>query len=385
MANVSSEREIMLRLNKAFGHVTVAEDAVMSHAERGDISETTGSFRESEASLGYDKEDDGTVVDKCNESGGEKREPIMGGAGTPGDGTVAADNDDEKGDDKTRPKYKCEKCHQWIPLGRELFLHDQMHHGGQFSCSECDLVLADMASLNEHRLLHHSQQRQRRKKKIRQCQFCPRIFNFQHMVDRHVLSEHPEHAESLTVADGNGDVMRCCDECGQTFATSALLTYHIKRQHRIYSKFSNHDPRPCPLCQTYSRSLLTHMKARHPTAPRYQCRYCPEMFAKLRTRKTHAEKMHRCHRCKYCGQEVPSHAHLLRHLPLCTAAPDSHRQAWSRKIKDAHSRIYNCSHCERKFAAMNRLRRHEKEEHGVYQELQCHICHKTFATNCSFK
>jgi KRAB domain-containing zinc finger protein len=271
--------------------------------------------------------------------------------------------------------FKCNKCDALLAYGEEIDLHMEAHLKAckDYACDKCNKSFIDEKQLIKHEKSHN------KPKKIEQCKFCTRIYNFQHLVDKHIIREH--------LAESGLDVQALpCEQCEERFATEALLNYHKKRSHRRRCRRdSDTAETPCPLCQTVTSSIVEHMKSAHPTSPAYQCRYCPAMFVKIRTRKTHVEKQHRRVVCKYCGRHEPSHDALLKHLPLCAQAPKEHRDAWARKIKDSHTRVYNCSHCDLKFRALNHLRKHEKDVHGTYQMLQCHICLKKMSSSCAFK
>ena len=335
-----SENEKLLKINKAFGHITVQEDAIMS--------------------LENEKNNEEEVEVEVTQN--------------------SKNNTNNSGNHSLPFKFTCEKCNLSLTYGEELEQHIQSHYQAEkkFICTKCSKTFLNADDLKRHEATHTSKEKKKHQK-IEQCRFCDKIYNFQHLVDMHVIREHlHESGYDLQALD--------CDECEEKFATGALLNYHKKRSHVKGRRVkSYHEPKACPLCQTVTQSLANHMKSEHPDSPAYQCMYCSEMFVKLRTRKTHIEKHHRQVSCKYCTKEVENHEMLMKHLPLCERAPQTHREAWSRKIKDAHTRIYNCTHCKLKFKALNHLRKHEKEVHGTYQELQCHICLKKIPSNCAFK
>ena len=282
--SVLSEPEKLLKINQAFGHVTVTEDAIISRDEekqREDLEESLDRIEEAVSVIQSSVKPDRNLGEDVGLSDAQiPSEPVdktvensvMGPTDGAGDGTK-----------NSTFRVKCEQCDKSLKLS-EIKTHQEQHEVVKlkFKCDLCLKSFLNRTDLNTHKKKDHKQ-----KRKIEQCKFCERIFAFQHLVDKHIIQEHLEESGWKL------DAFHCVG-CEEKFATETLLNYHQKRSHfgKVVSTVF-HEPKPCPLCQTMSTTLVEHMKEKHPTVQYFKCRFCPEVFTKDRTRKSHVDKCHR--------------------------------------------------------------------------------------------
>ncbi|XP_056224846.1 zinc finger protein 502-like [Seriola aureovittata] len=153
-----------------------------------------------------------------------------------------------------------------------------------------------------------------------------------------------------------------CSYCGKSFSTVAGLNCHT-------TLHTGDRPFKCDVCNktfAHMSSLSVHRWVHVADKP-HKCDVCPKAFGLKAQLKAHS-KVHtgrdRYH-CNICGKSVYDLRSLTRH-----------------KATHSGERRYGCEVCGKRFKILGTLKSHEKIHTVRDRPYLCHICCKTFLSNC---
>ncbi|XP_029382746.1 zinc finger protein 502-like [Echeneis naucrates] len=177
-----------------------------------------------------------------------------------------------------------------------------------------------------------------------------------------VCGERSESVEELKKHLRKYQKTHDCSECGKSFSSVAGLTSHASL-HTGSRRFK------CDVCNKtfkYMSGLSVHHWVHVADKP-HKCDICPKAFGLKAQLKAHT-KVHtgreRFH-CHICGKSVYDLRSLTRH-----------------KATHSGERRYGCEVCGKRFKILGTLKSHEKIHTVRDRPYLCHICCKTFLSNC---
>ncbi len=258
------------------------------------------------------------------------------------DGVLEQQSEDEAGlaeKEKERSSSdsqsdRAEMCHlcdkSFICLRQHI---ENMHEkAGELLCEICSEKFPTKTRLRAHMRKHDSGA-------LKQCDHC------QQLVKERKLSAHMTKCRKA----------RVCNYCETEFPSIRELHNHKRREH-----YSIPDKGECDICGAYVNNVTDHKLRVHQKAFARQCDVCSAVVSSQRALKYHMLVKHsdkELAACPTCGTRFPKEA-LARHEARC-------------------SKVRVCNFCDAKFASVNELQNHKRQEHtgGAPQKLRrCDVC-----------
>ncbi|KAM9836858.1 uncharacterized protein ACBR49_019272 [Aulostomus maculatus] len=179
-----------------------------------------------------------------------------------------------------------------------------------------------------------------------------------------------------------------CGVCGETFPTVDELKCHLRTYQQTH------------ICSYCGKSFLTlnglksHTTLHTGNRP-YKCDVCHKGFVHMSSLSVHrwvhvVEKPHKCDICqKAFGLKAQLRAHAKAHTGqdkyhcnICGKAFYDMRSLTRHKVTHSGERRYGCEVCGKRFKLPDTLKSHEKIHTSRDRPYLCHICCKTFLSNC---
>ncbi|CAJ1048323.1 zinc finger protein 567-like [Xyrichtys novacula] len=207
------------------------------------------------------------------------------------------------------------------------------------------------------------------------CKVCGVWYNVQSSLIKHAWT-HVDEAASV------------CGLCGQQFESVDQLKDHLRTYQKTYN---------CSYC---GKSFLTVAGLqRHTTLHTgerpYKCDVCSKTFAQTHALRLHrwvhaADKPHKCDICqKAFGLKATLRAHRMTHTRkdgyqcnICGKTLRDVRSLARHKTTHSGERRYGCGVCGKRFKLAYTLKAHEKTHTRRERLFLCHICCKSFFSNC---
>ncbi|XP_055918365.1 zinc finger protein 729-like [Eupeodes corollae] len=238
---------------------------------------------------------------------------------------------------------------------RGLFVdHINVHNNPEyFKCTECGKILSDRICLHKHIISFH----QTEELKTFQCDYCPKKFAKQYLLDQHSVKHVPENEFTFI-----------CSECKKGFPTNATLKAHLKQVHTtMYDRM-------CEICAklirgkaAFKRHVEEHEGIVH---PQVQCTQCGAWLKDKRNLRKHVVTQHlnddKNYSCDVCGKKAPSKGALQSHM----------------RYVHQLSRIFKCTFCEKSFKKTDHLKEHMATHTGEVL-YTCPYCPTTFNSRCN--
>ncbi|XP_055691462.1 zinc finger protein 91-like [Lutzomyia longipalpis] len=169
---------------------------------------------------------------------------------------------------------KCESCSEKFTSTYHLYRHERSSHdtGKMYPCSQCHEVLPSGTLLRIHERRHQ----------VFPCEVCDKVLRSQLALREHQFSHTGEQPYS-------------CQECGKSFRYSTSLLEHQKTHRGVRKYKCSH----CDKSFTRSNMLKEHERIHTKERP-YRCHICPAKFTQSNSLKKHIRTAHIS--CKNCGQ-----------------------------------------------------------------------------------
>lgn len=146
-------------------------------------------------------------------------------------------------------------------------------------------------------------------------------------------------------------------------------------KERPKPKRTNYKQSVCRLCGITVGHMKEHMLEMHRDAKPYKCKLCDKTFRKkyyvLKHQQAHRHRVVVCELCdkKFSWIET-FHSHMLMCHPTdkpktlsCRYCPSTFRYTQDLNVHEQLHEAYDCKHCERTFASIQKLCSHHKEIH----------------------
>ncbi|XP_064632689.1 uncharacterized protein LOC135491004 isoform X1 [Lineus longissimus] len=212
-------------------------------------------------------------------------------------------------------------------------------------CNECGKLLQTKEGVVKHKRWHYNEKKRMSSgvipcpycsKTVRACKFC----------------QHLETHENTK--------QYCCEICKKRFKIKCALTMHMKI-HSDVREFT------CPECgQEFRHKAHMQSHLRRHTGDLFECQLCERTFTIKTNLKIHLRKRHPEHQkaeiytCKFCCEEFMRLTDLNRHIDVehmsSSKAGDSDRI--DKPTTSLDGRLFECNHCNKKFAKKYYLRKH---------------------------
>ncbi|XP_071449251.1 uncharacterized protein [Hetaerina americana] len=191
-----------------------------------------------------------------------------------------------------KKKHQCQQCPKGFQCERDLGRH-MLTHGGekQHKCEICSRGFSQKKNLKRHMLLHNG-------KWLHKCEICSKGFHHKQHLEGHMLTHTGERPHK-------------CDVCEKAFT----LKQHLKDHMVIHSGEKPHKCELCPKAFTLKQQLKEHMLI-HSGTRSHKCEVCSKAF----THKQHLERhmlIHtgeRPHVCGICSKSFTRKEHLEGHM-----------------------------------------------------------------------
>ncbi|XP_071315959.1 uncharacterized protein [Trachinotus anak] len=179
-----------------------------------------------------------------------------------------------------------------------------------------------------------------------------------------------------------------CGVCGEHFQSVEELKRHLRK----YLK--THDCSYCGKSFSSITGLNCHTTLHTGDRP-FKCDICNKTFAHMSSLSVHrwvhvADKPHKCDICpKAFGLKAQLKAHTKvhtgrdrYHCHICGKSVYDLRSLTRHKATHSGERRYGCEVCGKRFKILGTLKSHEKIHTVRDRPYLCHICCKTFLSNC---
>ena len=303
---------------------------------------------------------------------------------------------------KKDKKYKCSICDAKFETLSERKSHSASNHKEEkpYKCPTCESQFSSKHSLKRHILDVHENN------KPFMCHSCPSAFIRDAQLKLHIESVHlklkPHKCDKCTqcfsrpfglkqhiliVHEGKIPEKKkfCCEECGDTLSSAALLKRHIKVKHFLENKSIDEtninefrkDPEVAAMmdkkeykeyvCKLCGKKVLfgksAHIKKYH-NGNDIKCPKCDKTFNTYVRAMSHILNIHEKKPCTICG-EIFGSTSMTRHIQQAHTANEEKK--------------FKCETCGKGFVANNSLQDHINIHTGEKPHV-CKVCGKGFAS-----
>lgn len=173
----------------------------------------------------------------------------------------------------------------------------------EFTTLDCDPFTFLSNQKNPH--LVESSSKQKKVKKLYQCQQCDDTFPQSKHLKYHMKAEHP------------GLKIFQCTQCEFTAPKHSLLKYHILGLHKAANGVKVHRCPKCPYCTGNYQKFQVHVRSKHNRVRPFKCPHCPYSSTQAAHIKIHVRAKHteeRPYHCSYCGYQSAYSNALKSHI-----------------------------------------------------------------------
>ncbi|XP_073842831.1 uncharacterized protein isoform X1 [Musca autumnalis] len=174
--------------------------------------------------------------------------------------------------------------------------------------------------------------------------------------------------------------------CSQRFSSQRSLDQHSSTMHPVAQKHTKHKCEICGSCYVQHRSLLAHMRNKHPSSidTMFICEICNQRFTTSQGLDRHYNRTH---------LEVHSTQIPTKHNSEQCDSSFTEDNNLQRNVENKHSfftdteSMFKCQLCGSCFTEDKTLRRHMKNKHSFSLDTGhvCEICDKRFSTQLGLK
>ncbi|XP_041348962.1 zinc finger protein 420-like isoform X2 [Gigantopelta aegis] len=235
-------------------------------------------------------------------------------------------------------RYQCSICERLFGYFGMFQKHMRTHSDAtDYSCCTCSQAFIELHDLFDHFSdVHPEFERLFCKRKQFRCDMCEKRFKSACHLTNHVRTH-------------TGEKPFECLVCGAAFVEQSGLNRHRKRSHVGMSR------------EDYERLFS------------FTCDQCPKRFDSGQRLVLHRENHYKTFRCDRCDQAFLTDQALETHTKRMHYVVRDQTNAWgSGKSK------YTCAWCCRRFKCSTHLENHERIHSGI-RPFACDICERTFA------
>lgn len=207
------------------------------------------------------------------------------------------------------------------------------------------------------------------------CQHCELVFEYKFLLQKHLISAHPEKKDILIKPKFN------CNICGRRYSAKGNLSKHIAEAHKLKCK-------DCEETFELEHLLIEHFTREHngsnysPKNPSFKCADCEKSYTTKFSLQRHTVDMHTW-QCKHCNnffktQEVWK-LHLAHEHPSSDTAQNSETYVVTElegELNEEYSEIedhfeigkYECVKCTECFESFHELEAHGKSHIDLIDE-----------------
>ena len=301
--------------------------------------------------------------------------------------------------------FKCETCQTSYTTEKHLKYHIKIKHSGlkKVECSLCKKTFANAVYLRNHMRQIHEASRNHK------CSTCEKAFVRPDGLREHIRIVHLNLRPFI------------CNVCKKSFTTKSTLTVHVNLIHknikdidcricgekfREKSYLKKHTEtvhnvkiHECKICSKNFKGVIAlnaHVKLVH-LEGQFPCDFCHKILNNAVQRRQHFDNVHnelKKKKCDFCDKifilnSVDYKEHnWQRHLQgsaahICHFCPKAFAtlSRFNSHFKHCHekSSFIECTYCDMKFKAKQKLKSHVLQFHRT-----CNICNKSFGTNRDF-
>jgi len=246
----------------------------------------------------------------------------------------------------------CMECHQTFPSRSELEVHIQTHPNSVWfrTCNTCNFVCISTYQLIMHRKVHTLEG-----VKMQKCKYCDREFIKKAALDKH----EAKHVQGTLTKKFS------CVQCPKTFNKQSNLTRHIRSHFGIKGY-------PCDQCSAefVDSTRLKEHKWIHLEYAKFKCplEECQATFRHRSNLMNHMAK-HKSNlqfTCPLCNRSFAFEYKLRNHLRVHKMEEESKKKERTEEsveeFKD--SSVYVCATCKREFRSIDEIGVHCREAHN---------------------
>ena len=259
------------------------------------------------------------------------------------------------------------------------------------ACLNCKLKFLNMIDLEKHSLSVHKVFVQSYK-----CNICKVETGGKHALTKHKKKNHLEEVVAMGLTGYKKT--KPCHYCEKYFTSSPQLRNHIYTHHKdkrvLHPEIVGlHKCEECNETFHTSAARNSHMTDRH--TPNSKCNLCEKICSSLFVLNGHQRNVHDNteHTCHLCNKKIKGKRNLYNHFKrhegvkstykykctLCTDGQFQAEETLQKHIKDCHSGIkYKCLQCPLGFQSKKARRGHENIHHAE-KTVPCGQCDQMFA------
>lgn len=245
--------------------------------------------------------------------------------------------------------YKCYLCHETFNWQGNLTTHFRRKHSQEksYQCPVCSKGFACSSGLKEH-LNTHTDARPHT------CDLCGKTFKSKSAHRRHLLKLHRigSKASLDKLKRLKAVKMHECPHCDKSFRFISELHVHMGTK----------DPHVCRVCQKQclcKDDYKSHMQNSHREALKeaaYECDICKRKFLKRYNWQVHMSKMHAANGELQCSQ--------------CEAVFQTEHEYNQHRQREHAARVFPCVECGSEFRSTTKLHQHMQVQHNISVEVQ---------------
>lgn len=273
--------------------------------------------------------------------------------------------------------FKCKVCFKRFLQEDCWKNHVSQHISGTFSCKLCPRTYLYSETLKRHVSRHNL---------TFACTICSKVYRGKTGLDRHTRSIHNADTTEKKFE---------CEVCSKKFFEKFSMTQHVESVHRLdKSKEIEYRCTICPFV-THLKHRLKRHSSRHITERLYVCDQCPNTFKTSACLTKHIKGCHnkdpKIYTCNICFQTFDDRSSRLKHkrvhvekrIHKCSICSFEAKTEFKllKVHMNVHTQPFKCKICLRKFSTKGNLSRHQKT-HGLMAngrpdnkiKYECYIC-----------
>lgn len=280
--------------------------------------------------------------------------------------------------------HRCNHCKfgTWTP--QDLEAHKVQEHPEleQHICNQCEegKTFFSKQDLQNHIQKKHNDKALVDEESKTQCKQCFKVLS---SVKK--LKEHTKNMHGIAVK---------CDTCGLSCPSKESLDFHKKTKHQSQDLKSNTCQFGCGLSDFQdAKGNVDHLLEAHHSVESRQCVYCSLLVQDLNKLRIHYYAVHlkmKLFSCSACNMDFAHKKSAQRHVQgRCKNVANELRpkviiDSTLKVIKEVskaagNEEKYTCLECQLRFKWKGDLDKHNKQVHGLTNDVQCQDCGKVYS------